>query len=118
MKFLRLIVKNAGRNKRRSVLTILSVSAAILLLTLMQAILSSFESASELTGAELRLIVRRPSLADSMPESYREKIAQVPGVVAICPADWFGGVYKEDKPEYFFARFYVDPKALFDVQTE
>jgi putative ABC transport system permease protein len=118
MKFLRLIVKNAGRNKRRSILTILSISAAIFLLALMQAIINSFDSASELTGAELRLIVRRNSLADSMPEAYREKIAQVPGVVAICPANWFGGVYKEDKPEYFFAQFYVDPKALFDVQSE
>ena len=118
MKYLRLIVKNAGRNKRRSVLTILSISAAILLLTLMQAIINSFDSASDLTGAELRLIVRRNSLADSMPEAYRDKIAQVPGVAAICPANWFGGVYKEDKPEYFFAQFYVDPKALFDVQTE
>ena len=39
-------------------------------------------------------------------------------MVAICPANWFGGVYKEDKPEYFFAQFYVDPKAIFDVQSE
>ena len=118
MKYLRLIVKNAGRNKRRSVLTILSISAAIFLLALMQAIINSFDSASELTGAELRLIVRRNSLADAMPESYRDKIAQVPGVVAICPANWFGGTYKEDKPEYFFAQFYVDAKAIFDVQSE
>jgi putative ABC transport system permease protein len=27
-------------------------------------------------------------------------------------------LYKEDKPEYFFAQFYVDPKAIFEVQTE
>jgi putative ABC transport system permease protein len=118
MKFLRLIVKNAGRNKRRSVLTILSITAAIFLLAIMQAIMNSFTSASELTGAELRLVVRRNSLADPMPEAYREKIAQVPGVVAICPANWFGGTYKEDKPEYYFAQFYVDPKAIFDVQSE
>jgi putative ABC transport system permease protein len=118
MKYLRLIVKNAGRNKRRSVLTILSISAAIFLLAFMQAIMNSFSSASELTGAELRLIVRRNSLADAMPESYREKIAQVPGVVAICPANWFGGTYKEDKPQYYFAQFYVDAKTLFDVQSE
>ena len=58
MKYLRLIVKNATRNKRRSILTILSISAAILLLALMQAIINSFDSASDLTGAELRLVVR------------------------------------------------------------
>src|SRR6185503_18831455 len=95
MKFLRLIVKNATRNKRRSVLTILSISAAVFLLAFMQAIMNSFTSASELTGAERRLVVRRKSLADSMPEAYREKIAQVPGVVAICPANWFGGILRK-----------------------
>jgi putative ABC transport system permease protein len=118
MKYLRLITKNAGRNKRRSILTILSISSAIFLLALMQAILDSFSSASELTGSESRLIVRRNSLADSMPEAYRAKIAQVPGVVATCPANWFGGTYKEDKPEYFFAQFYVDSRTIFDVHPE
>ena len=119
MKFLRLIIKNVGRNKRRTVLTILSVAVSVFLLATMQAVIAALGGISELTGGEYRVIVRRnTSIADSMPEAYRQKIEQVPGVVATCPSNWFGGIYKEDKPQYMFAQFFVDPKTLFDVQFE
>jgi putative ABC transport system permease protein len=119
MKFLRLIIKNVGRNKRRTVLTVLSVAVSVFLLATMQAVIAALGGISELTGGEYRVIVRRnTSIADSMPEAYRQKIEQVPGVVATCPSNWFGGIYKEDKPQYMFAQFFVDPKTLFDVQFE
>ena len=119
MKFLRLIIRNVGRNKRRTLLTVVSVSVSVFLLATMLAVISALGSISELTGGEYRVIVRRnTSLADAMPESYRQKIEQVPGVVAICPANWFGGIYKEDKPRYSFAQFFVDAKTIFDVQFE
>lgn len=119
MKFLRLITRNVARNKRRTALTIISVSVSVFLLATMQAVISSLDSISELTGGEYRVIVRRnTSLADAMPEAYRQKIEQVQGVVGTAPANWFGGIYKEDKPQYFFAQFYVDPKTIFDVQFE
>jgi putative ABC transport system permease protein len=119
MKFLRLIIKNVGRNKRRTVLTVLSVAVSVFLLATMQAVIAALGGISQLTGGEYRVIVRRnTSIADSMPEAYRQKIEQVSGVVASCPSNWFGGIYKEDKPQYMFAQFFVDPKALFDVQFE
>ena len=119
MKFLRLIIKNVGRNKRRTVLTVLSVGVSVFLLATMQAVISALGGISQLTGGEYRVVVRRnTSIADSMPEAYRQKIEQVPGVVAVYPSNWFGGVYKEDKPQYTFAQFYVDSKSLFDVQFE
>jgi putative ABC transport system permease protein len=31
---------------------------------------------------------------------------------------WFGGIYKDDKPENFFAQFATDPEELFDVYPE
>jgi putative ABC transport system permease protein len=119
MKYLRLITKNLGRNKRRTVLTILSVSVSVFLLATMQAVIAALGSISNLTGGEYRVIVRRnTSIADSMPEAYGQKIGQVPGVIAACPSNWFGGIYKEDKPRNTFAQFYVDTKAIFDVQFE
>lgn len=119
MKYLRLITKNLGRNKRRTVLTILSVSVSVFLLATMQAVIAALGGISNLTGGEYRVIVRRnTSIADSMPESYRQKIEQVPGVVAVCPSNWFGGIYKEDKPKNTFAQFFVDSKSVFDVQFE
>lgn len=119
MKYLRLITKNLGRNKRRTILTMLSVSVSVFLLATMQAVIAALGSTTQLTGGEYRLVVRRnTSLADMMPESYAQKILQVSGVTAVCPANWFGGIYKEDKPKYMFAQFYVDAKTLFDVQFE
>jgi len=119
MKFLRLIIKNVGRNKRRTVLTVLSVSVSVFLLATMQAVMAAFGRVSQLTGGEYRVVVRRnTSIADSMPEAYRQKIEQVSGVTATYPSNWFGGIYKEDKPQYTFAQFFVDPKTLFDVQSE
>ena len=119
MKYLRLIVKNIGRNKRRTVLTVLSVSVSVFLLATMQAVIAALSGIGQLTGGEYRVIVRRnTSIADSMPEAYRQKIEQIPGVVATCPSNWFGGIYKEDKPQYMFAQFFVDQKTIFDVQFE
>lgn len=119
MKFLRLIIKNVGRNKRRTLLTVLSVSVSVFLLATMQAIIAALGATSQTPGGEYRLIVKRnTSLADAMPESYAQKIQQVHGVTAVCPANWFGGTYKEDKPHYIFAQFYVDPKALFETNPE
>jgi hypothetical protein len=31
-------------------------------------------------------------------------------VVAVAPSNWFGGIYKDDKPENFFAQFGTDPE--------
>lgn len=119
MKYLRLIIKNVGRNKRRTVLTVLSVAVSVFLLATMQAVIAALGGISQLTGGEYRVVVRRnTSIADSMPEAYRQKIEQIPGVVGSYPSNWFGGVYKEDKPQYTFAQFFVDPKTLFDVQFE
>jgi putative ABC transport system permease protein len=119
MKFLRLIIKNAGRNKRRTILTVLSISVSIFLLATMRAAIVALNGANQVSGGELRLVVRRnTSLGDSMPEAYRAKIAQIHGVSDVCPVNWFGGIYKEDKPKYFFAQFYVDTNNIFDIQSE
>jgi len=119
MKFLRLITKNLGRNKRRTTLTILSVAVSVFLLATMQAVMAALNAGSQTPGGEYRVIVRRnTSLADAMPEAYAQKIQQVSGVVAVCPANWFGGIYKEDKPHYMLAQFYVDPKIIFEVHSE
>ena len=63
-----------------------------------------------------RLVVRhRVSLTFNLPGFYREKIRAVPGVVAVVPVSWFGGTYKDQKPENFFARFGTDPEEFFKV---
>jgi putative ABC transport system permease protein len=66
--------------------------------------------------SEQRLVVRhRVSLTFSLPGFYREKIRALPGVVSVVPVSWFGGIYKDQKPENFFAQFGTDPDEFFKV---
>jgi putative ABC transport system permease protein len=68
----------------------------------------------------LRLVARnRVSLTLQMPEFYREKIRQIPGVREVMISQWYGGVYKDARdPKNFFARFAVDADKLFTMYSE
>ncbi len=115
----RFVTKNAFRNKRRSILTILSIAFSLLLLILMMTIWRAFYLDEGSAESAERLVVRhRVSLTFSLPGFYREKIRAVPGVVAIAPVSWFGGIYKDQKPENFFAQFGTDPEEFFKVYRD
>lgn len=114
-----LIVKNSMRNKRRTILTLLSIAASLCLLGLLMAIYWSFYFSEATKEQALRLIVRnKVSLANPLPASYLPRVKQVPGVVEAMIFQWFGGTYKDNKPENFFGRFAVEPDKLFTVYAE
>jgi putative ABC transport system permease protein len=113
------VVRNAFRNKRRSLLTVISISFSLLLLTLMICIWRSFYVDQVAPEASRRLIIRdRVSLAFFLPGFYREKIRAVPGVNAVVPITWFGGRYIDDRPEHFFAQLATDPDEYLKVASD
>jgi putative ABC transport system permease protein len=113
------VVKNAFRNKRRSILTVLSISFSLLLLTLMMTIWRSFYLDQGAPDSAKRVITRhRVSLSFLLPGYYREKIRAIPGVVAVAPMSFFGGKYKDDRPENTFAQFATDPDEYLKVATD
>jgi putative ABC transport system permease protein len=119
MTLTRFVTKNAFRNKRRSILTVLSIAFSLLLLTLMMTIWRGFYLDQGSAESEERLVVRhRVSLTFNLPGFYREKIRAIPGVVAVVPVSWFGGIYKDQKPENFFAQFGTDPEEFFKVYRD
>ncbi len=119
MTLTRFVTKNAFRNKRRSTLTVLSIAFSLLLLTLMMTIWRAFYLDQGSAESAERLVVRhRVSLTFSLPGFYREKIRAIPGVVAVVPMSWFGGIYKDQKPENFFAQFGTDPDEFFKVYRD
>src|ERR1700690_4366813 len=119
MTLTRFVSKSAFRNKRRSILTVLSIAFSLLLLTLMMTIWRAFYIDKGSSESAQRLITRhRVSLTQSMPVYYRERIRAVPGVVAVAPADWFGGIYKDQKPENFIAQFGTDPAEIMKIYTD
>ncbi len=115
----RFVRKNAFRNKRRSVLTVLSIGGSLLLLTFLITIWRSFYDSKPSAQSAQRLIVRhKVSLVFNLPSYYRQKIQAIPGVKEVVNEQWFGGQYMDDKPEHYFAQFGTDPQELFKVYPE
>ncbi len=119
MTLTRFVTKNAFRNKRRSLLTLVSIGFSLLLLTVMMTVWRAFYNDEGSAESAQRLIVRhKVSLAQFMPIAYRDRIRSIPGVKNVVNETWFGGQYKDDKPENFFAQFGTDPNEIFEVQRD
>jgi putative ABC transport system permease protein len=114
MTLTRFVTKNAFRNKRRSILTVLSIAVSLVLLTFMMSLWHAFALNDGSAESAQRLVVRhRVSLTFNLPGFYREKIRAISGVVSVVPVSWFGGIYKDQKPDNFFAQFGTDPEEFF-----
>jgi len=119
MTFAQFVTKNAFRNRRRSILTGLSITFSLLLLSIMMAVWRGFYIDQGAPDSALRIMTRhRVSLAFFLPAYYRQKIRAVPGVVHVVPMTWFGGKYKDDRPENFFAQFATDPDEYMAVAAD
>ena len=113
------VAKSAFRNKRRSLLTVASIAFSLLLLCIMLCVWRSFYIDPGAPDSAVRIMTRhKVSLANFLPIYYRNKIRTVPGVVHVVPMTWFGGKYKDDKPENYFAQFATDPDEYFDVAAD
>jgi putative ABC transport system permease protein len=115
MKMWRLLWKNLWRNKRRALLTGSSVAVSLFLLSSLAIVYVALGKPIE--GAENAPIVmvrRAAGIALPLPASYQAKIEAVPGVVAVCKVNWFGGYWKD--PSNQFSNFAVDAETVFDVQ--
>lgn len=106
------IAKNALRNKRRALLSVLSVSVSLFLFVTLLVALREVTIPPEDAGAALRVVVRsKISIANLLPARQRPIIEKIPGVEAISPFTWFGGRFKNEE-NMTFAQFAMDPKLL------
>ena len=118
-KILPFAFKNLLRNKRRTILTVLSISVSLFLLGILLAVYAAFYHRPMPPGSALRLITRNKiSLATILPQYYGERIAKIPGVKEISIFNWFGGTYIDNRPEHMFGRFAVEPERVFKILTE
>ena len=116
MELIRLLLRNALRHKLRTFLTVIGVGVAVMAFALLQTVVTAWHAGVEASAAN-RLITRHAvSFVFPLPLSYRDRIAQIPGVNKVTYAIWFSGVYI-DKNQ-FFARLAVDSDTFFDVYPE
>jgi putative ABC transport system permease protein len=117
LKFLPLVIRNLGRNRRRTVLTILSLAVPFLLLMLLQTSLDAMDTWNERADKNLRLVVfHKMGLVFDLPESYSVKLAKLKGVKAVCPFTWYGGLYRG--PKDLFSSLTVDAATFRQVWPE
>src|SRR5690349_12724186 len=119
-RYLPLVLKNCWRNRRRTLLTLASIAISMCLLGVMIAVYHALYMSDPTPDQALRLVTRNKiSLTQILPESYRARIKQVPGVQSVMISSWFGGAYKDARdPKNFFARLAVEPEKLFDTYKE
>ncbi len=119
MKFFRLLARNLSRNKLRTLLTTSSIGASIFLVATLMTVLDELSSPPETPDSALRLIVRHKiSLFNTLPTSYREKIAAVDGVEAVIGSMWFGGLFNHNGTEVSLAQFASDTDDFFRVYPD
>jgi len=119
-KLLPLVLKNVFRKKTRSILTIASILLPLFVICIMGTMLKTLEADPSGGRGMYRLIVRhKVSLANWIPEAYEPKIRQLPGVVDVVKANWFGGKYIDHSAWNIFSRFSVgNPESLMKVFDE
>jgi putative ABC transport system permease protein len=115
MKYFRLIWKNVFRKKLRTTLTASSIVLVLVLIVILTSLLQAMQADPSGGRGANRLVVQHATgLGNFLPLSQRQRIEQVPGVVAVTPELWFGGVYKDDKPENWIGQLSTDPDIYFD----
>jgi putative ABC transport system permease protein len=116
MRYLPLLWAGLFRKKTRTILTLLSVCVAFLLFGLLHAVTVAFESGADSADAKRLLTTARYSIIEPLPLVYLRRIEQVPGVVGVAYADWFGAKYQNESNA--FPVFAVDPQRYLDMYPE
>src|SRR4030043_2007533 len=116
MLILKVLFRNAFRNKLRTGLTILGITIAILAFGLLRTVISAWYAGVEASSAT-RLVTRNSvSIIFPLPHFYKDKIQQINGVKTVSYGTWFGGVYIDEKN--FFANFAVEARSFLELYPE
>src|SRR5260370_25504632 len=96
MKYLKLVLKNLLRSKRRTILTILSIAVVLFIFSVLVSLPTFANQMLADTTSSVRIISRtKMGLAYPLPVAYKTKIATIPHVVAVAPLVIYGGLYHE-----------------------
>ncbi|MCX7793877.1 MAG: FtsX-like permease family protein [Thermodesulfovibrionales bacterium] len=116
MLILKLLIKNAFRQRLRAFLTIIAATIAILAFGFLRTIVDAWYSGVEVSSPN-RLVTRNAiSLTTPLPISYKDKIKGVRGVNTVSYGNWFGGIYISEKN--FFPNFAVHGETYLELYPE
>lgn len=111
-----LVLRYALLKKLRLILTLVGIVAAIAAFGLLRSVLTVWQEGVNVHSA-MRLVTHHASsLANNVPIAYQNRIAQVAGVEAITPVQWFNGNFADSRE--FFPKFAVDGPGYLAVYPE
>jgi len=116
IRYVPLVFSNLRRRPLRTAFTLGSIVVAFLMFGVLGAMTRAFSAGAELAGADRLLVVHKVSLVQPLPESYRQRIRQVDGVLRVSAATWFGGVYQDDGNQ--LPTFPVDDETYLEIYPE
>ena len=116
IRYVPLVFSNLRRRPLRTAFTLGSIIVAFLMFGVLGAMTRAFSAGAELAGADRLLVIHKVSLVQPLPESYRQRIRQVDGVLRVSAATWFGGVYQDDSNQ--LPTFPVDDETYLQIYPE
>ncbi len=112
----KLLTRNALRQKLRIALTMIGLVVAIGAFGLLRTVVDAWYAGVEGTSS-VRLVTRNAiSLVFPLPLNYAQRMRQVDGVTGVSWGNWFGGVYVNERN--FFPQFAVDAATYLDLYPE
>ncbi|MEO8450308.1 MAG: FtsX-like permease family protein [Gemmatimonadota bacterium] len=116
MTLYRLVWANLRRNKKRTILTMLSVVVAFFLFGVLRSVITTLNKAAEV-GSEGRLITTNASgITFQLPEAHANRLQAIDGVKSVSWANWFGAYYQD--PNDFFAQFAIKADTYLPMYPE
>jgi putative ABC transport system permease protein len=116
MRFLPLIFANLFRKKIRTTLTIGSFAVALFLFGLLLIIRGAFSQGLDVAGADRLVTINKTSIIQPLPLAYEDRLLKIPGVKQATFANWFGGVYQDERN--FFPQFAIQTETYRQIYTE
>lgn len=113
MKFFPIVWRNLLRRKFRTIFTMGAVFFAFLLFGVLMAIRAAFGMGVEMAGQSRLMMMDKVSIINPLPASYEDRLKQVPGVLDVTHANWFGGYYQDVRKQ--FATFATEPESWLRV---
>jgi putative ABC transport system permease protein len=109
-------VRNAVRNRFRTLMTIVGGAVAVLAFVALQTILNSWNVGSDYAAKDRLATRHKVSFVFPLPKRYIEDVARIPGVKTATYANWFGGEWPKDPNQLLVTLGVADN--IFDVYPE
>jgi putative ABC transport system permease protein len=116
VRYRHLLLANLFRRPVRTALTVGSFAVALFLFGVLAVVRGAFHQGIDVAGVDRLVTVNKVSLIQPLPLAYRDRLLRIPGVAQVTFANWFGGVYQDERN--FFPQFAIDAEHYRDLFPE